>query len=98
MQPTIAKIKTAVCDHYGLPIDAMSADKRCREYAWPRQVSMCLSYRLTEHSQGRIGHFHGGRHHSTVISSLRAVSRRTADSKVVRDITLSLIRPSGLLV
>jgi chromosomal replication initiator protein len=95
----VADIKQAVAAEFGCPLDAMSEPdspgSRNFERSHPRQLAICLSSRLTEHSLSRIGHFFGGRDHSTVISACAAVEKRgRSDPKVheaMRRITLELI-------
>jgi chromosomal replication initiator protein len=57
---------------------------------------MCLATRLTDHSIGRIGHYFGGRDHSTVIHACRVVEKRCRRDRRLRNrlrrITLELIR------
>ena len=99
--PTIAAIKRAVADEYGLPLAVMSepdgaAGARLRIRSRPRQVGMTLAVLLTGHSYARIGHFFGGRDHTTVINSCRSVERRRRSDPVLhramRRITLELVR------
>ena len=54
-RPTIAEIKRAVTDHYGLVPDALESRRRWRWVTHPRQLAMWLSQRLTQHSCVTIG-------------------------------------------
>jgi chromosomal replication initiator protein len=101
--PRIAQIQSAVAAHYGIPVARLSeAAPRDRWFVntWdichPRQEAMALAVLLTNHSYVRIGHFFGGRDHTTVLHACRAVEkRRQSDPKVhnaMRRITLELIR------
>jgi chromosomal replication initiation ATPase DnaA len=93
--PTIASIKQAVAAHYNLPLEAMT--RRCRlwEEVHPRQVAMCLSRRLTEHSSPTIGRLFQ-RDHSTVLTGVAAAERRCRNNPEVasamRRLTLELVR------
>ncbi len=55
------------------PIDIVGP-KRNREIVWPRQVAIYLARELTDKSLAEIGHFFGGRDHSTVLHAYNKVS------------------------
>jgi chromosomal replication initiator protein len=87
MNITIAAVQRCVAKQYRIPFDVMrerdAMGTRIRVHSHPRQVAMALSSRLTKHSLPRIGHFFGGRDHSTVIHACAAVAkRRTNDPKL----------------
>ena len=82
----VRDIQKATAEHYGLSFETMISSGtrggRQRQYAWPRQMAMLLSRRMTAHSKVRIGQFFGGRDHSTVIYGCRQARRRClADPK-----------------
>lgn len=99
-QPRVAEIQAAVARQYGVPLAMMRAPSgrgvMIREYARPRQIAMCLATRLTDHSLTRIGHFFGGRDHSTVLFACDQVEKRCSqDARLhasMREITLELVR------
>jgi chromosomal replication initiator protein len=94
VKPTIAFIQAATADHYGVGLDTMWRRTNLREFAHPRQVAMCLSRRLTDHSTTVIG-WKFKRDHSTVVNAEHRVEERcVADPKVaeaMRAITLGLL-------
>ena len=58
----------------------------------PRQVSMCLSKELTNHSLPEIGDSFGGRDHTTVLHACRRITAlREEDADIAEDYT-KLIR------
>jgi chromosomal replication initiator protein len=81
--PTIASIQRAVAAEYDIPVAMMTEPDgigaRLRGKVRLRQVAMRLSTFLTEHSLVRIGHFFGGRDHTTVISACKRVDQVRAD-------------------
>jgi chromosomal replication initiator protein len=83
MRITIASIQRATAEHYGLPLETMNAPGtpggRQRINAWPRQMAMLLSRRMTKHSKVRIG----GRDHSTIIYGCRKARRRCLSDRAV---------------
>jgi chromosomal replication initiator protein len=96
----VADIQTAVAKRYRIRPSRMkepdALGSRKRRVARARQVAMSLSVQLTDHSLVRIGHFFGGRDHSTVIYACREVEkRRRKDRRIhnrMRAITLELLR------
>lgn len=93
--PTIASIKRAVATHYDLPLEAMTRRCKLPEEAHPRQVAMCLSRRLTNHSVTIIGRVFE-RDHSTVSTGVAAAEKRCHNDRAValamRRLTLELVR------
>jgi chromosomal replication initiator protein len=96
MTPTIAQIQRVTALHHGLPPESMTSHSRLRSVAHARQIAMCLSRRLTNHSFTRIGAFFGGRDHSTILFGERVAGQR--DAATVRRLTLELLIPTGLQV
>ena len=70
---TVDFIKQMVADHFNLPIDKLAAETRKRQIVIARQLSMYLAKNMTNSSLKAIGDQFGGRDHSTVIHSCRAV-------------------------
>ena len=66
-------IQKAVGDYYQLkPVDLRSRNNS-KSVAMPRQIAMFLCKTLTSASLPEIGRSFGGKHHSTVIHSIRKV-------------------------
>lgn len=101
---TIASIQRGVAREYRVPLRIMrepdGIGARMPQHAHPRQVAMALAFRLTDHGFSRIGHYFGGRDHTTVIYALSAVERRRAKGgragrkihNTMRRLTLELVR------
>ena len=70
---TLAHIQEQVAEHYNIPVDKLRAKTRKRPVVIARQLSMFLAKNLTNKSLKTIGEMFGGRDHSTVIYSCRAV-------------------------
>lgn len=60
-------ISEVVSDFYGVTLGELSAKKRSREVALPRQVAMYLVRTMTDLSLPKIGDVFGGRDHTTVM-------------------------------
>ncbi len=70
---TIDTIQENVADYFGLQARDLRAKSNARRITQPRQIAMFLCKRLTNHSLPEIGRAFGGKHHSTVIHSVRKV-------------------------
>jgi chromosomal replication initiator protein len=73
-------IQKFVADHYNLSTSDIRARNNSKSIALPRQIAMYLSKSLTNASLPDIGKSFGGKHHSTVIHSIRKIeSMRSSD-------------------
>jgi chromosomal replication initiator protein len=79
---TIEIIQKFVADYYNLKLAELKSRNNSKSVAMPRQVAMYLCKSLTHSSLPEIGRSFGGKHHSTVIHSIRKVEelrKRDAD-------------------
>ena len=70
---SIEMIQKFVADHYSLKISDLKAKNNSKSVAVPRQIAMYLTKTLTDASLPEIGKDFGGKHHSTVIHSVRKI-------------------------
>ncbi len=70
---TIDIVQKAVADHYQLKVMELKSRNNSKSVAMPRQVAMYLCKALTNASLPEIGRSFGGKHHSTVIHSIRKI-------------------------
>ncbi|HEY8234452.1 MAG TPA: chromosomal replication initiator protein DnaA [Vicinamibacteria bacterium] len=70
---SIEMIQKYVADHYKLKISELKAKNNSKSIAGPRQIAMYLTKSLTTASLPEIGKEFGGKHHSTVIHSIRKI-------------------------
>jgi chromosomal replication initiator protein len=70
---TIEIVQKAVADHYSLKLNELKSKNNSKSVAMPRQIAMYLCKALTNASLPEIGKSFGGKHHSTVIHSIRKV-------------------------
>ena len=70
---TIESIQKYVSDYYQLKIGELKSRNNSKSVAMPRQIAMYLSKSLTNASLPEIGRSFGGKHHSTVIHSIKKV-------------------------
>jgi chromosomal replication initiator protein len=79
---TIDHIQKFVSDYYQLKLADLKSRNNSKSIAMPRQVAMYLCKALTHASLPEIGRSFGGKHHSTVIHSIRKVETlRKADAQ-----------------
>jgi chromosomal replication initiator protein len=78
---SIDMIQKFVADYYQLKLLDLKSKNNSKSIALPRQVAMYLCKTLTHASLPEIGKSFGGKHHSTVIHSIRKVEElRQRDS------------------
>jgi chromosomal replication initiator protein len=70
---TIDMIQKFVADYYQLKLVDLKSRNNSKSVAMPRQIAMYLCKSLTNASLPEIGKSFGGKHHSTVIHSIRKV-------------------------
>ena len=70
---TIEIIQKFVADYYNLKMVDLKSRNNSKSVAKPRQIAMYLCKSLTHASLPEIGRSFGGKHHSTVIHSIRKV-------------------------
>ncbi|SDE76963.1 chromosomal replication initiator protein DnaA [Sporomusa acidovorans] len=82
-QITTDLIQEIVAGHFKIKLEDLSAKKRTRNVAFPRQIAMYLCRELTETSLPKIGEIFGGRDHTTVIHAHDKISKeRNSDAKL----------------
>jgi len=70
---TIEQIQKFVAEYYQLKLAELKSRNNSKSVAMPRQVAMYLCKQLTNASLPEIGRSFGGKHHSTVIHSIKKV-------------------------
>ncbi len=70
---SIEGIQKVVADHYSLKVAELKAKNNSRRVAEPRQMAMFLCRKLTDSSLPEIGKEFGGKHHTTVLHSIRKI-------------------------
>ncbi|MGD9518530.1 MAG: chromosomal replication initiator protein DnaA [Armatimonadota bacterium] len=80
---SMPEIVDAVAERLGVSPDDILGPKRHKELSWARQVAIYLCRELTDGSLAAIGHFFGGRDHSTVLHSYNKVAELLAEDRRV---------------
>ncbi|NNE28802.1 MAG: chromosomal replication initiator protein DnaA [Saprospiraceae bacterium] len=87
---TIDFIQRVVGEHFSVPIEQIKGQTRKRSIVIARQLSMHLAKNLTQKSLKAIGQEFGGRDHSTVIYSCRAVQDLLDTDPSFKDVVAEL--------
>jgi len=88
---TIDMIQKFVADYYQLRTTELKSKNNSKSVALPRQVAMYLCKALTPSSLPEIGKSFGGKHHSTVIHSIRKVEELREKDAAFNSVVHSLI-------
>lgn len=72
---TIEKIQKIVCHQFKIKPSQLKSKNNSPKFAFPRQIAMYLSKGLTKASLPEIGKKFGGKHHTTVIHSIRKIEK-----------------------
>lgn len=70
----LGDIEKAVCTVFGLETEALQSARKGKEVSHPRMLAMWLARKYTRSALSEIGHYFGGRSHSTVISAQKKVT------------------------
>ena len=82
--PTLAAVKEATADAFGLGVSALEGASRSARIAFARQVGMYLARQLTGQTLPAVGAAFGGRRHATVAHACRRVEREIAANPEAR--------------
>lgn len=82
---TVEFIQKLVADHFDVPVEKLKGQTRKRGIVIARQLSMYLAKNLTNKSLKAIGENFGGRDHSTVIYSCKAVQDLLDTDMIFKD-------------
>lgn len=88
-------IQQIVADYFAIDKEGLTAKRKDRQYAYPRQIAMYLCRRLTDFSLPSIGKLFGGRDHSTVMHACDKIatdSENNPQLKTTLDDIISRIR------
>ncbi len=81
---TSETVMRVVAEHFGLKPNQLKSKNNARQIAGPRQIAMYVCKKMTRLSLPQIGKDFGGKHHTTVLHSIRKI-----ESGIQRDSDLS---------
>jgi chromosomal replication initiator protein len=87
---TVEFIQQLVAEHFSVPVDKLHHETRKRNVVIARQLSMYLAKKMTNKSLKTIGENFGGRDHSTVIYSCKAVQDMMDTDMIFKDTVAEL--------
>lgn len=77
-------IQESVANYFNLRVEDLKSQRRTRNIAYPRQIAMYLSRKLTDMSLPKIGEEFGGRDHTTVIHAYEKISENLKTDEVLQ--------------
>ena len=72
---TAKDVQRVVANHFSLSPTDLRTKNNSRRIAEPRQIAMFLTRKLTKESLPQIGKAFGGKHHTTVLHSVKKIER-----------------------
>lgn len=81
---SIDSIQKKVAEHFDIRLADMTSRRRPQNVAFPRQIAMYLSRRLTERSLTDIGDSFGGRDHGTVMHACKLITSKLDQDQNLR--------------
>lgn len=88
---TVEKIQKIVCHKFKIKPAQLKSKNNSPQIAFPRQIAMYLAKELTKSSLPEIGKKFGGKHHTTVIHSIRKIDKLRAEDPEFNNEINSLI-------
>ena len=89
---SVDNIQRTVAEYYKIKMTDMISKRRNRSVARPRQMAMCLSKELTNHSLPEIGTMYGDRDHTTVLHACRTINALKKSSSDINEDYQNLLR------
>ncbi len=89
---SVDNIQRTVAEYYKIKMADMISKRRNRSIARPRQMAMCLSKELTNHSLPEIGTMYGDRDHTTVLHACRTINELRKSSSDIHEDYQNLLR------
>jgi len=87
---SVQRIQRVVADYYQISVEDIKSKKRHASIAYPRQIAMYLTRKLTDESFPKIGIEFGGRDHSTVIHSVDKIEMEIKENKQLKNLVETL--------
>jgi chromosomal replication initiator protein len=87
----VEKIQKLVCYTYKIKPSQLKSKNNSPKVSFPRQIAMYLSKELTDASLPEIGKKFGGKHHTTVLHSIRKIEKMRQENPIFNKEINSLI-------
>ncbi len=82
-QVTIHQIATLSAKYFGMTLVEMRSSSRKRNMVTARGVAIYLARQLTDDSLEQLGHYFGGRDHTTILHSFQKINRLSRDDDAI---------------
>lgn len=92
---SLDNIQKVVAEYFHIRASDMQSKRRSRNIARPRQVAMCITKELTNHSLPEIGEAFGGRDHTTVLHACRQIEKLRREDNGMEEDYKNLLRILG---
>ena len=90
---TVEKVINVVCNHFKIKPSQLKSKNNSPKVAFPRQVAMYLAMEVAKLSLSEIGRKMGGKHHTTVLHSIRKIEKlRRQNPEFNKEINNLIIR------
>ncbi len=84
---TVEKIQKVICHRFKIKLSELKSRNNSPKVAFPRQIAMYLCKELSKSSLPEIGRKFGGKHHTTVLHSIRKIEKlRSKDPEFNKEI------------
>jgi chromosomal replication initiator protein len=87
---TIESIQNAVAKHYRLRVQDLKSTTRIRTIALPRQIAMFLIRKYTGIGFKEIGHYFGGKDHTTILHACTKIESNLETDPLIREAVESI--------
>lgn len=81
---TIETIQSAVAKYFGIKSQDFKSTSRARQVALPRQIAMYLIRKYSKLSFNEIGHYFGGKDHSTIVHACKKIESDLETDESIR--------------
>ncbi len=95
---SIESIQREVANFYGIRVQDLKSDKKHKNIAGPRQITMYLARRYTGASYPEIGEKFGGKDHSTVIHAVKKIENNMGKDPSLENTVKALSRKIESLI
>jgi len=85
-------IAEIVAEHYSITLNELYSNNRSKNIAYPRQIVMYLSRRLTSQSLTEIGEKLGNRDHTTILHGIQKIEKDIKENSTISDTIDILIK------
>lgn len=85
-------IQEIVARHYNIRVEDIQGNKKPKNIAFPRQISMYLCRKLLDISLPKIGESFGGRDHTTIIYGISKIEKQMEQDEDLKKTIIQLER------